>query len=154
MPAIDPWSVNGVAALGHLRALALLALALVGVLLGLGRKLRGGPALRAHYRRLGEVPPGAPCPCGRGRPYRACCRPGDVERLRRDIIDHLSRRWSRASYRGRSRLGSMDSRLADHPLPPVALPPWVAHPERHTFPLPADVLHSWRPRLRGASKVR
>ena len=117
----------------------------------LGARLPAGGAFRPSFERLGRHAPEADCPCGRTGAegdqlvYGACCRPRDVESLQKDVQEYLFRVWCRRSYAGRRSSRSMQQRLADYPMPPVVLPPWVREPERFQFPIEEDNLRAWNP---------
>jgi len=125
---------------------------LLAWLVGKALRRMSGPELKKHYLRLGRFAPDAPCPCGQGNRYAACCRPRDIERLERDVVGYLSQRWSRGSYKGRRRISSMKNRLQDHPLPPVVLPGWVSDPGLYKFPIADNILREWKPDQRRAKR--
>jgi hypothetical protein len=113
-----------------------------------------GTGLKPHYERLGCHAPDSPCPCGRGQPYAACCRPADVQRLETDVLAYLTGKWSRSSYRGRRRISSMSNRLQENPLPTVVLPGWVSDPKLYSFPIPDEQLQEWTPDRKKAAPRR
>ncbi len=151
--------------MGHVNAFAiflgamLLAVGVVLVVLilrRLGKRVSQPRSLKPHFLRLGRVAPGDVCPCKQdessSRSYEQCCRPTDIEKLRREVQEYVWRRWSKRSYGGRRRMRTLEQRLHDYPMPDVVLPKWVAHPEAHTFPIDEQQLRAWSPdRNRGAA---
>ena len=81
--------------------------------------------LKPYFRRLGQVAPADPCPCGNRRkqvaPYVECCRPRDVKLLEQQVREFVWTYWSKRTG-GRSQARSMTLRLKDFPMPELTIP--------------------------------